>query len=76
MAKIYVGSDGSYLSAWQLWKRRNHEPKSFILSYKDTVVFQPSNPEDDEYVWYAGVNEEELPDWVTLEGVTVRNDRH
>jgi hypothetical protein len=76
MSKILAGSDGSFLSAWQIWKRRNHEPESFVMGYKDTVVFRTTDADgEDEYVWYHGVAEDELPDGVELNGVTVRDTR-
>lgn len=75
MSKVFVGSNGSFRSAWQLWKRRNHEPESFVFSYKDIVVFKSSDEEGSQYVWYVGVVEDELPEGVYVDGVTARDTR-
>jgi len=76
MAKVFAGSDDSFVSAWQIWKRRNKEYESFVLAQGDTVVFRTtteSGPE--EYTWYVGIEEDELPEDVELNGCTVRDKR-
>ena len=75
MAKVFRGSDGSFVTAWQIWKRRNHSPETFVLASGDTVVFRPSGGQSGEYLWYHGVDEEELPEGVSVNGVTVRDRR-
>jgi len=75
MSEVFAGSDGSFISAWQVWKRRNHEPESFVLAHGDTLVFRTTSDGSNGYVWYVGVEEEDLPDDVALDGVTVRDSR-
>ena len=62
MAKIFAGSDDSFVSAWQMWKRTNKENGSFVLAQGDTVVFRTTiESENEEYTWYVGIEEDELP---------------
>jgi len=72
MSKVFAGSDGSFISSWQAWKRRNHERETFVMGHGDTIVFRTA---DEEYVWYHGIEEDDLPDGVELTGVTVRDRR-
>jgi len=76
MAKVFAGSDDSFVSAWQIWKRRNKEYESFVLAQGDTVVFRTSTGSgNEEYTWYVGIKEGELPEDVELNGCTVRDKR-
>ena len=76
MAKVFAGSDDSFVSAWQIWKRRNKEYESFVLAQGDTVVFRTTTEsEPEEYTWYVGIEEDELPEDVELNGCTVRDKR-
>jgi hypothetical protein len=64
MSKIYAGSDGSFMSAWQAWKRRNHEYESFVMCHRETTVFRTTDQEsDEEFVWYHGI---EKTDFLTV----------
>jgi hypothetical protein len=76
MAKVFAGSDDSFVSAWQIWKRRNKEYESFVLAQADTVVFRTTTDDvDEEYTWYVGIEEDELPEDVELNDCTVRDKR-
>ena len=76
MPKIFAGSDDSFISAWQIWKRRNKEYESFVLAQGDTVVFRTATESGNEkYTWYVGIEEDELPEDVELNGCTVRDNR-
>ena len=76
MSKVYAGSDGSFRSAWQLWKRRNHEYESFVMCHGDTMVFRSTNEDvKEKYIWYHGIEEDDLPEGVEVDGVTVRDKR-
>jgi hypothetical protein len=76
MSGVFAGSDGSFLSAWQLWKRRNKECGSFVLAQGETMVFRTTAEDGSrEYVWYVGVEREDLPDGVEIDGLTVRDER-
>lgn len=76
MSSVFAGSDGSFISAWQAWKRRNHEFESFVMAHGDTMVFRTTNEDGtEEYIWYHGVDEDDLPEGVEREGVTVRDER-
>ena len=76
MSKVFAGSDDSFVSAWQIWKRRNKEYESFVLAQGDTVVFRPTTESsNEEYTWYVGIEEDELPEGVELNGYTVRDKR-
>lgn len=76
MSKVFAGSDGSFMSAWQAWKRRNHEYESFVMSHGDTMVFRTTDEEgNEEFIWYHGIAEEDLPDGVEINGLTVRDRR-
>lgn len=76
MSKVFAGSDDSFVSAWQIWKRRNKEYESFVLAQGDTVVFRSTTEgSNEEYTWYVGIEEDELPDDVALNGYTVRDKR-
>lgn len=76
MSKVFAGSDGSFRSAWQMWKRRNHECESFVMAHKDTVVFRSTDEEGNkQYIWYHGVDDDDLPKGVELSGVTVQDTR-
>jgi hypothetical protein len=72
MSNVFAGSDGSFMSSWQAWKRRNHEPETFVMPHEETMVFRTA---DGEYVWYHGIEEDDLPDGVELAGVSVRDRR-
>jgi len=72
MSKVFAGSDGSFMSSWQAWKRRNHEYETFVMAHGETMVFRTS---DEDYVWYHGIEEDDLPDGVELTGVNVRDRR-
>lgn len=76
MPKVFAGSDDSFISAWQIWKRRNKEYESFVLAQGDTVVFRTATESgNEEYTWYVGIEEDELPEDVELNGCTVRDNR-
>jgi hypothetical protein len=76
MSKVFAGSDGSFISAWQAWKRRNHEYERFVMACGDTMIFRTTNEDgSEELVWYVGVDEDHLPDGVELNGLTVRDRR-
>ena len=76
MSKVFAGSDDSFISAWQIWKRRNKEYESFVLAQGDTVVFRTSTESgNEEYTWYVGIEEDELPEDVELNGCIVRDNR-
>lgn len=76
MSKVFAGSDDSFMSAWQMWKRRNKEYESFVLAQGDTAVFRTTDVnENEEYIWYVGIKEDELPEDVELNGYTVRDKR-
>ena len=76
MPKVFAGSDDSFISAWQIWKRRNKEYESFVLAQGDTVVFRTSTESgNEEYTWYVRIEEDELPEEVVVNGRTVRNKR-
>lgn len=76
MSKVFAGSDDSFISAWQIWKRRNKEYESFVLAQGDTVVFRTATESgNEEYTWYVGIEEDELPEDVELNGCTVRDNR-
>lgn len=73
---VFAGSDGTFRSAWQLWKRQNHEPESFVIASGDTIVFRTTTDGGDcEYVWYVGIDEDELPEGVYQDGVVIRDTR-
>jgi hypothetical protein len=76
MPEAFAGSDGSFVSAWQLWKRRSKEYGSFALAQGETMVFR-TTAEDGrrEYVWYIGIEQEDLPDGIEIDGLTVRDER-
>lgn len=76
MSKVFAGSDDSFMSAWQIWKRRNKEYDSFVLAQGDTVVFRTTAESgNEEYIWYVGIEEDELPEDVEVNGYTVRDKR-
>lgn len=76
MSKVFAGSDDSFMSAWQMWKRRNKEYESLVLAQGDTVVFRTADENGNEkYIWYVGIKEDELPEDVELNGYTVRDKR-
>jgi hypothetical protein len=76
MSKVFAGSDDSFVSAWQIWKRRNKENESFVLAQGDTVVFRTTTEGgNEEYSWYVGIEEAELPEDVEVNGCTVRDKR-
>lgn len=76
MSKVFAGSDDSFMSAWQMWKRRNKEYESFVLAQEDTVVFRTTAESgSEEYIWYVGIEEDELPEDVEVNGCTVRDKR-
>lgn len=76
MSTVFAGSDDSFMSAWQMWKRRNKEYESFVLAEGDTVVFRTTDENrDEEYIWYVGIKEDELPKDVEVNGYTVRDKR-
>ena len=76
VAKVFAGSDDSFISAWQIWKRRNKEHESFVLAQGDTVVFRTSTESgNEEYTWYVRIEEDELPEDVVVNGCTVRDNR-
>ena len=76
MSNVFAGSDDSFLSAWQIWKRRNKEYESFVLAQGDTVVFRTATESgSEEYTWYVGIEEHELPEGVEFTGCIVRDKR-
>ncbi len=76
VSKVFAGSDDSFMSAWQMWKRRNKEYESFVLAHGDTVVFRTTDESgNEEYIWYVGIEQDELPEDVELTGHTVRDER-
>jgi hypothetical protein len=76
MSKVFAGSDDSFLSAWQMWKRRNKEYESFVIGQEDIVVFSTTAESGkEEYVWYVEIEEDELPDDVEVKGYTVQDNR-
>ena len=76
MARLYAGSDGSFLSGWQLWKRRNKSYEQLMIASEDIVVFRNSDGDADEvYVWYIPITESELPDGVECTGHNVIDTR-
>ncbi len=75
-SKAFAGSDDSFMSAWQMWKRRNKEYESLVLAHGDTVIFRATAEDGNgEYLWYVGIDEDELPEDVELNGHTVRDKR-
>jgi hypothetical protein len=74
MSSVFAGSDGSFVTAWQSWKRRNHEYESFVIGTAETMVFRNEGG-DQAYVWYVGIDEAELPEDVELDGNSVRDRR-
>ena len=67
-----------FVTAWQVWKERNHCPERFVLEYttaEGVTVVLFRGPDDDSYSWYIEVDEEDLPDGVERDGVTVRDTR-
>ena len=76
MSKVFAGSDDSFISAWQMWKRRNKEYESFVLAQGDTVVFRTTAESgSEEYIWYVEIEEDELPEDVEVNGCTVQDKR-
>jgi hypothetical protein len=76
MSRVFAGSDGSFMSAWQAWKRRNHEYETLVIVHDDTMVFRTTDEDgSEELVWYVGVEEDALPAGVELDGLTVRDER-
>lgn len=74
MSSVFAGSDGSFMSAWQMWKRRNKEYETLVISQGETVVFRTTAEDGgEEYVWYVGIDEDDLPEGVELDGHTVRD---
>jgi hypothetical protein len=46
------------------------------MGHKDTMVFRSTNENrNEEYVWYHGIEEDDLPEGVELNVVTVRDSR-
>jgi len=76
MSKVFAGSDDSFMSAWQMSKRRNKEYESFVLAQGDIVVFRTTAERgSEEYIWYVGIEENNLPEDVEVNGCTVRDKR-
>ena len=76
MSNVFAGSDDSFVSAWQIWKRRNKEYESFVLAHGDTVVFRTTaEGGNEEYTWYVGIEEDDLPEGVERTGCTLRDER-
>lgn len=76
MAQIYAGSDGSFRSGWQMWKRRNKSYEQLVIAHDDVVVFRNADATADvEYVWYTPIEEHELPDGVEYTGHNVIDTR-
>lgn len=76
MSNVFAGSNGSFRSAWQLWKRRNYEYESVVMAYKETMVFRTAGEDGGvECVWCHGIDQEGLPEGVELDGVTVQDSR-
>lgn len=76
MPGVFAGSDGSFVSAWQMWKRRNKEYDSLVLAQGETMVFGTTAEDGSrEYVWYVGVEREDLPEGVEVDGLIVRDER-
>jgi|GEM_PF-3447380 len=76
MARVYAGSDGSFLSGWQMWKRRNKSYERLVIAHEDVVVFRNTDDSaNQEYVCYTAIEESELPEGVKLTGHTIRDNR-
>lgn len=76
MDTIYVGSDGSFRTGWQFWKVRYHQSHHFVLAYKNTVGLRSTNDDGDEdFIWSEGADEDDLPDGIYVDGVTVTDER-
>jgi len=54
MARVYAGSDGSYISGWQMWKRRNESYERLVIAHEDIVVFQNTDDNPDQEVGVSG----------------------
>ncbi|PSP98981.1 hypothetical protein BRC89_06250 [Halobacteriales archaeon QS_4_70_19] len=76
VSRVSVGPDGSFISAWRAWKRRNHGCGPFVLAYQDTFAFGETDEDGNEYlVRYRGVDGDGLPAGVEGDGVCVRDAR-
>ena len=76
MAKVYAGSDGSFISGWQMWKRRNKSYEQLVIAHEDMVVLRkPDDDGDEEYVWYIAIEENKLPEYIELSGHAVEDNR-
>ncbi|OYR46503.1 hypothetical protein DJ74_14550 [Halorubrum sp. Ea8] len=59
-----------------MWKRRNKEYDSFVLAQRETIVFRTIAEDGSRaYVWYVGIEQEDLPEGVEIDGLTVRDER-
>jgi len=76
MGIVFAGSDGSFITPWQAWKRRNKEYESFVIATDEVLVFRRTDDERTEsYVWYYATDESNLPDGIEVDGLTVRGWR-
>ena len=61
---LYAGSDGRYYTDWQVsWRFENDEWHACMW---DTEEGWELVEEDEELVWLAPVEREDLPDWAEL----------
>jgi hypothetical protein len=83
-AGVGPGASGTrFVTGWQLWKQRNHCDESFVLEYvtpggEVAMLFRTSDGDGDggeSHVRFVEIDEEDLPDGVAREGVTVRDER-
>ena len=84
---VFAGLDEStsetvFVTGWQLWKQRNHCYETFVVEYvtpggEVAMLFRTSDGDDgdESYVWFVEVDEDDLPDGVERDGVTVRDER-
>jgi len=44
MSKVFAGSDDSFMSAWQMWKRKNKQYESFVLAQEEREILESNSP--------------------------------